>query len=50
MELSIIATAVYVRKNFGIEDPDEITDVILSLKPNNQREWIKNLLKRAGVI
>ena len=50
VELSIIATAVYVRKNFEVGDSDEIIDIVLSLKPNNQRAWIKNLLKKAGVI
>ena len=50
VELSIIATAVYVKNNFDIEDPDEIIDVVLSLKPNNKREWVKNILEKAGVI
>jgi len=50
VELSIIATADYVKKNFGIEDPNEIIDVVLALKPNNKKEWVKDILEGAGVI
>ena len=50
LELSIITTAVYVKKNFDVNDPNEIIDIVLSLKPNNKKEWIKDILERAGVI
>ena len=48
-ELSIISTTIYVKNNFGISDPQKIIETVLSLKPNNQMEWIKQLLERAGI-
>ncbi len=50
LELSIIATAIYVRENFGVKNPDELIDIVLDLKPNNQRDWIKSILQKSGVI
>jgi len=44
-ELSIIATAVYAKENFAITDSEKLVDAVLSLKPENKREWIQNLLK-----
>ncbi|RLG32446.1 hypothetical protein DRN98_05285, partial [Methanosarcinales archaeon] len=48
IELSIIATAIYIKDNFGIGD-NEIIDTVLSLKPN-KREWVEGILKKAGFI
>jgi len=50
LELSIIATALYVKKNFGVDNPNDIIDIVLDLKPKNNREWIENTLNKAGII
>lgn len=49
-ELAIITTALYIKKNFGIKNDEEIIETVLSLKPNNKREWVENILKKAKVI
>jgi len=49
-ELSIIATAVYAKENFAITDSEKLVDAVLSLKPENKKEWIQSLLKQAKII
>jgi len=49
-ELSIIATALYIKNNFGITDSSRLIDTVLSLKPNNQKGWIKDVLRKANII
>ncbi|MBO8161466.1 MAG: hypothetical protein H0Z24_07495 [Thermosipho sp. (in: Bacteria)] len=49
-ELAIITTALYVKKNFGIEKNEEIIRTVLSLKPNNEKDWIESILKKAKII
>jgi len=50
VELSIIATAFYVKNNFEVNDAHQIVKTVLSLKPNNRKEWVENILRNAGVI
>lgn len=49
IELSLIATACYLKENFGISDL-ELTKVVHNAKPNNSLEYIENVLHRAGIL
>lgn len=49
-ELSIIATAIYIKKRFGIKSREELIDVVLKIKPNNKRDWIRSVLIKGKVI
>jgi len=49
-ELSIIATALYVKENFGVEKSTELIETVLSLKPKNDKGWIKKVLSKGGII
>ena len=49
-KLSIIATAAYIKNKFGIESLEELIDAVLRIKPNNSREWIKDVLLEGKVI
>lgn len=48
IELSIIATAFYLKYNFGVSDA-ELVDVIHKIKQNLSSEDIKNILKKAEI-
>ena len=43
-ELTIIATATYAKENFKITDTKELINAVSSLKPENKKEQIQNLL------
>jgi len=49
IELSIIATALFVEDNFEVNDTEELVRVVTSLKPQYSNR-IKNLLREGGVI
>jgi len=49
-ELSIIATAVYIKNKVGIKDLDELVDAVNRIKPKYQKEWIKKVLIEGKVI
>ena len=49
-KLSIIATAIYIKNKFGIKSPGELVDAVLHIKPNNKRDWIKDVLTEGKVI
>lgn len=44
IELSIITTALFLNKNFGVNDKDNLLEVVSSLKPQYDKERISNLL------
>lgn len=48
-KLSIIATALYIIKHFDVTKKRKLINQILSLKPNNRPEWVKETLKE-GVV
>jgi len=48
-ELVMISTAVCLKNSFDMEDPQAIIETVLSLKPNKQLDWTKQLLEKAGV-
>lgn len=50
IKLSIIATALFVRDNFGVEDNGKLINIIKSLKPEHRDDYIKETLKEAQVI
>ena len=49
IEISIIATALFVEDNFEVTDTEELVRVVTSLKPQYSNR-IKNILKEGGVI
>ena len=49
IEISIIATALFVEDNFEVNDTEELVRVVTSLKPQYSNR-IKNILKEGGVI
>lgn len=49
-ELSIIATAIYIKNKFGIKSPEELINIVLQIKPKNKRDWIKDILIKGKVI
>ena len=49
IEISIIATALFVEDNFEVNDTEELVRVVTSLKPQYSSR-IKNILKEGGVI
>ncbi len=49
-ELSIIATALYVKNNFNVKNDEELVNAVLSVKPKYKKEWIRELLKKAEII
>lgn len=49
IELSIIATAFYIKDNFGIHSDDQLVQIVKSLKPQYSGR-ISSVLKKAAVI
>lgn len=49
VEISIIATALFVEDNFEVTDTEELVRAVTSLKPQYSNR-IKNILKEGGVI
>ncbi len=49
-ELSIITTAIYIKNKFGIKSPEELINIVLQIKPNNKKDWIKDILIKGDVI
>jgi len=45
-KLSIIATALFIKNNFGVKD-DEVVNVIKSIKPQYSDDYIRKTLKEA---
>ena len=48
IELSIIATALFVKDDFEVNDNEELVRVVASLKPKYTIDRIKNILKAGG--
>lgn len=44
IELSIITTALFLNKNFGVNNKDNLVEIVSSLKPQYDKERISNLL------
>lgn len=44
IELSIIATALFLKENFGVNDKGNLVEVVSSLKPQYDKERISDLL------
>ncbi len=49
-QLSIIATAFYLKNKFDISSSEQLVDAVLNAKPNNKRDWIINTLIEGKVI
>lgn len=50
IELSIIATGFYVKRNFEYGSEGELVKTVSSMKPEHQRDWIEDLLSKEGII
>lgn len=50
IKLSIIATAIYVRENFGVSQEHELIKIIGTLKPQHSLDYIRQVLQEADVI
>jgi len=50
MELSIIATGFYVKKNFEYGGEKELIETVSSMKPEHQKGWIEDILSKEGII
>jgi uncharacterized protein YwgA len=50
IKLSIIATALFVRDEFGVKANEQLINIIKSLKPEHSDDYIKRTLKDASVI
>jgi len=50
IELSIIATGVYVKTNFDYGDGEELVETVSSLKSDHDKDWIREILEEEGVI
>lgn len=50
VEISIIATALFVEDNFEVSDNEELIRVVASLKPQYGKDRIKNILNSGGVV
>ena len=44
IEISIIATALFLKENFGVNDQSNLEDVVLSLRPQYNKTRISDLL------
>jgi len=49
IDLSLIATALYLKDNFGVED-DRIVDAVHNAKKKYSPEYIDGVLKAGGII
>lgn len=49
IELSLIATAFYLKDNFGVTDTNLVT-VVHQVKQNHSVEYIKNVLQKGGIL
>lgn len=50
VSLSIIATGDFVRDRYGVQDPEELSRIVHSLKPKYAPEVIREMLAEAGVV
>ncbi|MBK9097031.1 MAG: DUF4065 domain-containing protein [bacterium] len=48
-DLSLVATALYIKDNYGIDDYD-LVDEVHNIKPNFNPEYIENVLQSAEII
>ena len=49
-DLSLIATAFYVKNKMGIKSLEELSKMVLQIKPKNREEHVEELLKQGDVI
>lgn len=49
-ELSIIATAIYIKNKFNIKSSEELINTVWQAKPNNRKDWIEKILMEGKVI
>lgn len=49
LELSVIATAEFLKENYSIVDIDNLAKTILSVKRKLDYDWVKGILNRAGI-
>ncbi|MFW6041349.1 MAG: hypothetical protein ACOC85_05890 [Thermoplasmatota archaeon] len=50
IELSMIATGIYVKENFDYGSEEELVEAVSSIKSEHDKEWIKELLLGEGII
>ena len=49
LELFIVATALFVKDEFGVKGGEQLVGTIKSLKPEYSDDYIKNTLKEVGI-
>ncbi len=49
-ELSIIATAFFVKDRFRIDDKEKLVEIVASIKPQYDKNWIEKILSEGNVI
>jgi len=50
IELSIIATALFVRANFSVESDEKLVEIVSSIKKQYKKEQIKDFLIKSGIL
>lgn len=50
IELSMIATGIYVKENFDYDSDEELVEAVSSIKSEHDKDWIKELLLGEGII